>query len=129
MYEVYTGLLKMMDKFQRGEKTCCITYELDADYSELKQKYSLEQMAGEYYAKDLFWMMLTSVQGTQKDFSRMGTVYYCAPEGFDVKKHMLANIQYREELWGKQEWLEQRKKMLKSDTAFIYQDLEALYDY
>ena len=41
---------------------------------------------------------------------------------------MIANIQYREELWGKQEWLEQRKKMLAVDAEFIYQDLEALYD-
>ena len=83
----------------------------------------------EYYAKDLFWMMLTGVQGSQKDFSKMVLAYYFAPEGFDVKKHMAANIQYREELWGKQEWLEQRKKMLASDVEFIYQDLEALYDY
>jgi len=277
MYEVYAGLLKMMDKFQKSNTPCSITYELDADYSELKEKYPLEQVAGggtdeersfrllswiaehikhkgdydghvqntalalfeyafdtengincaslsmaltecllavgikaravfihpfspydcdnhvvceawskerkkwmmldptygsgafyeevplsiaeirkllaerkeivfsetihyngepvtdlqdvrEYYAKDLFWMMLTSIQGSQKDFSKMGLAYYFAPEGFDVKKHMLANIQYREELWGKQEWLEQRKKMLAVDAEFIYQDLEALYD-
>lgn len=40
----------------------------------------------------------------------------------------MANIQYREELWGKQEWLEQRKKMLAGDVGFVYLDLEALYD-
>ena len=40
MYEVYTGLLKMMDKFQQGEIPCSITYEVDADYDELKEKYS-----------------------------------------------------------------------------------------
>lgn len=277
MYEVYTGLLKMMDKFQQADIPCSIMYEVDGDYNELKEKYPLEQVVGEgtdeersfrllswiaehikhkgdydghvqntalalfeyafdtengincaslsmaltecllavgikartvyiypfspydcdnhvvceawckernkwimldptygsgayyegeplniaemrklladrkeitfsenmhyngekvtdlqdvreYYAKDLFWVMLTSVQGTQKDFSLRGMAYYCVPEGFDVKKHMLANVQYREELWGKQEWLEQRKKMLKSDVEFIYQDLEALYD-
>ena len=46
MYEVYAGLLKMMDKFQKSNTPCSITYELDTDYSELKEKYPLEQVAG-----------------------------------------------------------------------------------
>ena len=41
MFEVYAGLLKMMDKFQKSNTPCSITYELDADYSELKEKYLL----------------------------------------------------------------------------------------
>lgn len=59
MYEVYTGLLKMMDKFQQGNAPCSITYELDADYSELKSKYPLEQVAGEGTGKERSFRLLS----------------------------------------------------------------------
>lgn len=275
MYEVYTGLLKMMETFQKSEAECNIVYETDADYSELKSKYALEQVAGEgtdeersfrvlswlsdhvkhkgnydghipdeamklldyafdketgincrslsitltecllalglktrvvsmhplspydcdnhvvcevwskergkwilldatygsgvfydgvplhageirklladrkkivfsetmnyngefvdcqevreYYAKDMFWFRVSEVQGCHAGAAGEERWINFAPVGFDAEKFMRTNLAFREELWGKQEWLAQQKKKLDRTGAFRYQDLEELY--
>ena len=50
MQSVYSGYLKMSDKFEKGNlvsKMCKIAYRLDTDYSVLLEKYRLNEIAGE----------------------------------------------------------------------------------
>ncbi|MCL2573313.1 MAG: transglutaminase-like domain-containing protein [Defluviitaleaceae bacterium] len=46
MYDVYTGLLKMMDNFQDDEADITIKYALDDDYQELCETYKLKYITG-----------------------------------------------------------------------------------
>jgi len=63
----------------------------------------------EYFAKDLFWFIIESVQGHKPD----GRNIIFAPVGFCPKKAMVANTDFRIKEVGEQSWLIEQRENLK----------------
>ncbi|MHB1154569.1 MAG: hypothetical protein ACYCWE_03325 [Eubacteriales bacterium] len=75
-----------------------------------------------YFAKDLFRFMVSDIQRTN-DGVRYISITPC---GYDVKKFILANIDFRIKKWGNNEGLQNWRKNAENDKL-IYKGLDILY--
>ena len=78
----------------------------------------------EYYAKDLFYLMVSDIQGSNPD--SISKYIRVAPIGYDAKKSRLANIDYRINKRGESEHLLNWRKDTEK-AKIIYKGLAVLY--
>lgn len=81
----------------------------------------------EYYAKDMFWFSVYSIQGRDSENVVGRKQITIAPKNFDAKKYQLQNVDYRIACWGSYAGVEEWKKQLQADVK-IYSDFSVLYD-
>jgi hypothetical protein len=60
----------------------------------------------EYLAKDLFWMRTSEKSTYDVDFDGNRSITLC-PIRFDVKRHVIGNIEYRIRKYGETDWLQE----------------------
>jgi hypothetical protein len=80
----------------------------------------------EYYAKDLFYFMLSDIQCSDPQDKSGRKYFHVAPVGYDTKKSSLANIDYRIKNNGASENLIKWRKDTEKDKI-IYKGLDVLY--
>lgn len=80
----------------------------------------------EYYSKNLFWFSLRDIQGSDSESGNGRHSIFIVPEGYDIVKSRLVNIDYRIECRGEDEALNEWKKQVGNVTP-IYQSLSDLY--
>ena len=80
----------------------------------------------EYYAKDMFWFMIRDIQGCDNENRPDGHILTIVPEGYDIHKSKLLNIDYRISCWGDNDLLQQRKIQIEEEIP-IFISLESLY--
>lgn len=79
----------------------------------------------EYYAKDLFYLQCRRIHTyNSEELSGNPTIIF-APVGYDVKKSIIANIEYRIKAYGRNERLEKLRRSIEKDNA-IYADASEL---
>lgn len=79
----------------------------------------------EYYAKDFFYFHINKIQGYDIEFIEDNWMLTIAPNGYDVKKSKLENINYRIEKWGDNEDMQNWRKDVTSDVL-IYKGTQIL---
>ncbi|HOJ48468.1 MAG TPA: transglutaminase-like domain-containing protein [Bacillota bacterium] len=78
-----------------------------------------------YYAKDLFWFMLSDIQGPDSEGIKGRRMITIAPVGFDAKKCLIANIDFRIKNWGDSPALQNWRKS-EQETNVIYKGIDLL---
>lgn len=79
----------------------------------------------EYYAKDFFYFQIKRIQGYDVENIENNWMVTIAPNGYNVKKRIIANIDYRIKKWGDNEQL-QRWRKAAEDDFLIYKDIKLL---
>jgi hypothetical protein len=69
-----------------------------------------------YYAKNLFYLKCNEIHTYNSEQLDDNKIIVFAPIGYDVKKSMLTNIDYRTDKWGDSEWLQKRRLLIKKDN-------------
>lgn len=80
----------------------------------------------DYYAKDFFCFRIHEIQTKGSEERDGNRIIDIAPNGYDCKKCMLANIDYRIKLWGDNEAMQNWKDRV-SKGNIIYKPLKLLY--
>ena len=80
-----------------------------------------------YYAKDLFWFQVSTIQGSNSEQLAENRKITIAPVGFDMQKATLAVIDYRIQQWGSSAaMIEWRKQVEQGAEQIIYKGAEVL---
>lgn len=78
-----------------------------------------------YYAKDFFYFQIYMVQGYDTEKIENNSMLHVVPNGYDVKKSKLANIDYRIKNWGDSEGIQNWRKNVEDDVI-IYKSRKIL---
>lgn len=79
----------------------------------------------EYYAKDFFYFQIYKIQGYDIENIKNNMIITIAPIGFDVKKRVFANIDYRIDKWGNNEMMQKWREYTENDIL-IYKNIDLL---
>lgn len=79
----------------------------------------------EYYAKDLFYFSCAEIHTFNSQRLKSNRHMFFVPTGYDVKRAILANTDYRIQNWGEADWLNERRELTKN-AEFIYCPIEEL---
>ena len=79
-----------------------------------------------YYAKDLFYLLCASLQGHNAGLPEFNEHIVIAPVGYDVRKSMLVNIDYRVSKSGDLDKFTAWRKSVEEATV-VYKSLGVLY--
>ena len=69
-----------------------------------------------YYAKNLFYLKCREIHTYNSEQLDANKIITFAPIGYDVKKSMLSNIDYRINKWGNHEWLQKWRNSINKDN-------------
>lgn len=72
----------------------------------------------------MFWLQCKEKQNYNSEQLPNRTVTF-APIGYDVKKSRMANVDYRIQVWGDGEWLQEWKNEVQNENI-IYSDISVL---
>lgn len=78
-----------------------------------------------YYAKDMFYFRCRENHDYNSEQLNDNRVIIFAPKGYDVKKSMITNIDYRIENFGYGKWIQDRKNSIEKDVM-VYADKSEL---
>ena len=81
----------------------------------------------QHYAKNMFWFSVFTIQGCIEENTPDILPITIAPKGYDAKRFLLGNIEYRIQRWGaKKAYLDWKAGIEKG--ARIYRDFSILYE-
>jgi len=100
-----------------------VTFNDDAHYN--GETINKDELL-EYYAKDLFYFMLSNIQCSSPHSRNGHKFFHVAPIGYDPKKASLANIDYRIKEYGSNDNMLSWRKNAEEEKI-ICKGLDILY--
>lgn len=97
----------------RAQLKFCDKFNYNGDYN-----INFEDVK-EYYAKNLFYLKCREIHNYNSEQLDDNHIIILAPKGYDVKKSMIANIEYRIEISGHGEWIKNKKNSIDKDVLIF----------